>query len=163
MKEILKWFLSMMVVVIMIGTASALPEIMDGFNMKYVTFGTGLDNCDTCHISNKPQKEGYTLNSYGIDLIPNKLNKPQEEGYTLNSYGIDLKNNLNIGINEALSKIEILDSDKDKYSNIDEINNLTFPGDKKDFPPGKRKDKRRFQISPIDIIDYSKISNYQPP
>ena len=49
--------------------------------------------------------------------------------FTRNPYGTDYeKNGHNFNI------IEPLDSDGDGFTNINEIRNLTFPGDAKDFP-----------------------------
>lgn len=51
---------------------------------------------------------------------------------SLNSFGIDLGNNLtaplDVGLLEALQKIETLDSDRDGSTNIEEINNFSAPG-----------------------------------
>jgi hypothetical protein len=79
------------------------------FNSRYGTSGTNggtaLGSCVTCH----PQ-----LNGKG----------------GLNAYGLDSKN---AGINNdavgALIAIESADSDGDSFSNLDEINADTFPGD----------------------------------
>ena len=49
--------------------------------------------------------------------------------FTRNPYGTDYEKN---GHNFTI--IEPLDSDGDGFTNIDEIHNLTFPGDAKDFP-----------------------------
>lgn len=114
-------------IVMIIGSVSALPEILDGFNSKYNTIGTRLDTCDTCHISGKPQKPA-------CDEVCHVPNKPNKEPDSLNPYGMSIKNNLNIPISDALTTIENLDSDGDKFTNIDEIHNLTFPGDKNDKP-----------------------------
>jgi hypothetical protein len=94
-----------------IGTATALPEILDSFNTRYNTTGTRLDTCDTCHIPGQLQN---TTN--------------------LNPYGMAIKSNLNMDTNQAYKVIEPLDSDGDGFTNIDEIHNLTFPGNKSDFP-----------------------------
>ncbi len=112
-------------IAIMISTASGLPEILDGFNIMYDTFKTRLDNCDTCHIPNKPKKA--MCETCHITGEPVK-------DLDLNQYGGAIKNNLNKEMMKAFKDIENLDSDGDKYSNKDEIRNLTFPGDKRDFP-----------------------------
>ncbi len=119
--------LSVIVITMTISTVSALPEILDMFNTNYNTLGTKLDSCDTCHISNKPQKPL-------CDEACHIPNKPQKEADGLNPYGESLKNNLNIQINQAFAKIENLDADGDKFNNIEEIRNLTFPGIKNDKP-----------------------------
>ena len=125
------WLMSIVAIVMIVGTATAFPEILDVFNTKYNTIGTKLDTCNTCHISARPQRSicGEACH------VPNKPQK--EEVNSLNSYGMNVKDNLNISIDQALAKIEGLDSDGDRFSNIDEIHNLTFPGDRKDFPKGK--------------------------
>lgn len=65
---------------------------------------TILDSCSLCHTA-----------------IPN-----------LNSYGRDY---LNLGRNQtALSLIEAFDSDGDRFTNLDEIGQLNFPGDDGDHP-----------------------------
>ena len=108
MTKVRIWLISVIVIAMMISTTSALPEILDVFNTNYNTTGTRLDTCDTCH-------------------IPGQLNT------NLNPYGVDVKSHLNIPINKALAVIEPLDSDGDGFTNIDEISNLTFPGNKSDF------------------------------
>jgi hypothetical protein len=55
----------------------------------------------------------------------------------LNQYGLDYYNNGAGRTQQRLRDIESLNSDqsvKDIYSNIDEINDLTFPGDSNDYP-----------------------------
>lgn len=135
------WLMSIMAIVMIVGTVSALPEILDGFNAKYDTVGTKLDTCDTCHISGKPQHNA-------CDDVCHIPNKPQKESDNLNPYGVSIKNSLKMNISQAFTTIENLDSDGDKFSNIDEIHNLTFPGDKKDSP---KKIKNIF--GPLIIYD----------
>lgn len=125
MKRVILRLISIITIVMMIGTAAAIPEMMDAFNIKYNTIGTRLNTCDTCHIPDKPQKR--------ICDVCHVSGKPQKEE-TLNSYGLSIKDNLNIGFTKALSKMENVDSDKDGFTNIDEIRNLTFPGSKNDKP-----------------------------
>lgn len=71
--------------------------------------GTPLDKarCMTCHIK---KAGGKRLNSYGEDF---KINGTNEE---------------------ALRKIEVLDSDKDGASNASEIASGTLPGDAASVP-----------------------------
>ncbi len=121
------------VAIAMISTATALPELLDAFNMKYNTKGTRLDTCYLCHTLDKPQRSAR-------DEICHIPGKPQKVDPTnLNPYGTSLKANLNIPVDQALAKIETIDSDGDRFTNIEEINNLTFPGDKNDFPRGNKK------------------------
>lgn len=121
------WLIFVIVATMIISTTDALPEILDGFNAKYDTTGTRLDTCDTCH---SPEKENP---------------------YSLNPYGKDLKSHLNIETPLAFATIETLDSDGDRFSNIDEIHNLTFPGNKRDF--AKKKKNNPF----ISVLEYFKI------
>ena len=148
-------------ILVMISAASALPEILYGFNLKYGTFGTTLDSCNTCHVTNKPVRPQSQLFDK-LFRIPKPIVFNITQNSNLNPYGMDLKNNLNIGISQALSKIENNDYG-DKYPNIDKINNLTFPGEKVNLPKIKGKGKLKISILPIVKIDYSKINNYQPP
>jgi len=103
----------------------ALPEMLDSFNIKYDTFKTKLDTCNLCHIPGKTQK--MTCETCKTPGRP-------EKDIGLNPYGMAIKNNLDNEMNRAFNNTEILDSDKDKFTNIEEIRNLTLPGDKKDFP-----------------------------
>lgn len=84
------------------------------FNSQYGTSGTSggttMGSCVTCHVQ---------LNGRG--------------GF--NSYGLDCKNaGMNNDVVGALIAIEAADSDGDSYSNIDEINADTFPGDASSKP-----------------------------
>lgn len=137
--------LSIIVVIMMISTVTALPEMLNSFNTKYYTQGTRLDTCDTCHISGRAQKpvcdELCHIPNNISNNIRNKFQKeiPQKENsQSLNPYGMALKAHSNIGMPLALAVIEKLDSDGDGFTNIDEIHNLTFPGDSNDFPTKKK-------------------------
>lgn len=85
--------------------AQSLPDYLAQFNEKYDTSGSRLDSCETCHASSSPSAEN--LNPYGTDFAAN---------------------------NHDFAAIEGLDSDGDGFTNIDEINALTFPGDPEDNP-----------------------------
>ncbi len=93
-----------LVVVAGIPATSAFDGYLSTFNKQYNTYGTKLDTCGTCHIN---MGGGGTTNSYGTDFANN--------GY-------------------SFTAIEALDSDKDGYSNIAEINARTFPGNPDDKP-----------------------------
>ncbi len=67
---------------------------------------------------------------------------------SFNNYGTDLANS---GIN--FTAIELLDSDGDGFSNIDEIHNLTFPGNSSDFPSTVVPPTLAFNISGFKIND----------
>ena len=54
-----------------------------------------------------------------------------------NKYGLDLRNNSAFDRNnsiQAIKNIQLLDSDGDKFINIDEIHNSSLPGNESDFP-----------------------------
>lgn len=54
-----------------------------------------------------------------------------------NKYGLDLRTNVAFDRNnpiQAMKNLELLDSDGDKFINIDEIHNSTLPGNESDFP-----------------------------
>jgi len=73
------------------------------FNTRYGTSGSLLDACGTCHVN------GYDRNPYGADMETELINGKS--------------------VTQALQDIEGKDSDNDVYSNIEEINARTFPGD----------------------------------
>jgi len=105
MRKIIYTFL--LVLAIAAGTFSiayAEGGFLQDFNGKYGTEGTRLDNCITCHLSSNGP------NPYGIDFY--------QKGYN----------------SDAFDAIEPLDSDGDGFSNIDEINARSLPGDSEDVP-----------------------------
>ena len=89
-------------------TASANTSDINNFTARYgFTSGTRIDpnsHCNVCHTS-----------------IP-----------SLNAYGSAYRSNGRSG--SALAAIELADSDGDGFSNLTEINALTFPGDAADHP-----------------------------
>lgn len=99
--------LVLLMVLALIGLPQALASTgdMSPFNAKYNTSGTRLNTCKVCHTT------GANLNQYGMDMS-------KQRGTT----------------EQGLANIELFDSDGDGFSNIDEINNLTFPGDFVDTP-----------------------------
>ena len=84
--------------------ATARPPYLDAFNERYGTEDTKLDACITCHFN---PGGGGPRNPYG-------------EAYQ--DSGMDF------------AAIEDLDSDGDGFTNIENINALTFPGDPDDYP-----------------------------
>lgn len=82
------------------------------FTELYDVSGTKLDSCQTCMASTTPP---VSWNAYGTDLRSD----------------IDFSR---INPEQAMRNIELLDSDGDGFTNIEEIRNLTFPGDADDFP-----------------------------
>jgi len=87
------------------GTAYAVSGYLNTFNSTYGTSGTRLNTCGLCH--NNPGGGG-PVNNFGSD-------------FASGGHNFD-------------AALEALDSDGDTFSNIDEINALTFPGDPSDFP-----------------------------
>jgi hypothetical protein len=88
--------------------ASARSSYLTTFNSTYHTAGTALDGCGTCHGS------GGTS--------------------TFNPYGGDVRANIGAGISSALKAVEPLDSDNDGFTNLDEIQSLSLPGDPRSVP-----------------------------
>ncbi len=84
--------------------ATARPAYLDAFNHQYGTEDTKLDACITCHIS---PAGGGPRNPYG-------------SAYSASD--------------RDLVSIETLDSDGDGFTNLEEINALTFPGNPDDYP-----------------------------
>ena len=93
---------------LLVSPAESKPEYLSEFNAKYKTSGSRLDGCTTCHASSSPSREN--LNPYGRD------------------FG---------AANHDFGAIEGKDSDGDGFSNIDEINAGTFPGDPNENPDKK--------------------------
>ena len=105
-----KIVLSIMAITMIISNVAATPEILNIFNEQYDTIRTRLDTCETCHASG------------------------QYNASNLNLYGMSINGNLSMGIRHGLTVVESLDSDGNGFTNIDEIHNLTFPGNKSDLP-----------------------------
>ena len=86
-------------------TGSALPDFLSAAVAKYPNIAvSSLNNCTLCHTI------APTLNPYGVAYRDNGKNSA------------------------AFGLIEGLDSDGDGFSNLQEINALTFPGDSASFP-----------------------------
>jgi hypothetical protein len=81
--------------------AYAFSSFLIQFNARYGTIGSALDTCLLCHRS---QEGGSRLNPYGKAF--------KESGYNFEA-------------------IEPKDSDGDSFTNLDEINARTFPGNLK--------------------------------
>ena len=124
-----------------ISSASAIEEILDGFNVKYGTHDTRLDTCDLCHIADKPLRN--TCHSCHAPGKPETPGKPKTHDnfmtadINLNPYGMKLKENLNMKMGQAFLELENDDPDNDGFTTIEEIRELKFPGDNKDKPPKK--------------------------
>jgi hypothetical protein len=94
---------------------------------------TKLDDCSLCHPGGSITQGTKTTHYGSCDYCHNTyLLQPPHGPVPLNGYGQDY---LNAGRDQnALKEIENLDSDGDGYTNIQEIDALTFPGDKNDYP-----------------------------
>ncbi len=108
--------LLLLTVVALMGVPGALatPTIKNNFTTLYGVGGTRIDSCDTCHIPGQTPSFS-TLNPYGKDLF-------NDSAYATN-------------VTQSMINVEPKDSDNDGFSNINEIHNLTFPGNSSDFPP----------------------------
>lgn len=89
-------------------TGKAVPGFLDAFNAKYGTTATRLNRCQLCH-----------------RVVP-----------VLNPYGLAVLGQLNRGfsVDAALTRIQRVDSDKDRFTNIREIRARKFPGSKRSHP-----------------------------
>ncbi len=104
----------LLTVVALIGVpgALALPSFLNAFNTTYPSaVGTRIDTCELCHIN---PAGGGARNPYGTDFE----NQPIHD----------------TNPSQALRNIENNDSDGDGFTNIQEINALTFPGNASDHP-----------------------------
>ena len=115
--------------------------------------GTKLDNCNLCH------KGGSYVNSkentvnlgscqwchraYGYDGQAGPI------ADTMNAYGVAYKNAGRT--TAAVTAIDNLDSDGDTYSNAEEIEANTFPGDADDYPGLTPAPYRVYTLSLIHI------------
>jgi len=91
---------------------------------------TKLDDCALCHKSGKIGSKTYGSCDYCHQIY--KTQEPHGNILdTLNSFGLAYNS---AGRNQAaLKAIEALNSDGDTYTNIQEIQALTFPGDARDY------------------------------
>jgi hypothetical protein len=114
-KKILVILLITMVFLIGIPQVQANRNIFNNFTKLYDVPNSSdakLNKCETCMIIKTP---------------PGSWNK----------YGLALRSNASFNRSnpiQAMRNIEPLDSDGDKFTNIDEIHNSTLPGDASDFP-----------------------------
>jgi hypothetical protein len=91
---------------------------------------TKLDDCALCHPGGKIGSKTYGSCDYCHQTYG--LHAPHLQPVPLNSYG---QAYLDEGRNQdALMAIENSNLDGDAYTNIQEIQSLTFPGDGKDYP-----------------------------
>lgn len=111
-------FSLVLALIICIGTAvaaAAKPQFLGSLNQLYAPKeGTDLARavCLACHTKMPPTKS--ELNPYGKDLQGAAAGRPVDE--------------------KSFRAIEKLDSDKDGFSNLDELKAGTLPGDPKSKP-----------------------------
>ncbi len=104
----------LIVALIAMPEALAVPSHLTNFTVKYpFTAGTRIDSCDLCHIPGLPQTIA-NRNAYGFDFGNQTLRFTDP--------------------NQSFVNIELNDSDGDGFTNIVEINALTFPGNASDQP-----------------------------
>ncbi len=70
------------------------------------------------------------LNPYGLDFV-----RALEKYSTLEEYD----NNINLALYKAFNATKNMDSDGDGYTNIEELNAGTYPGDPTDYPGKNEK------------------------
>jgi len=85
-------------------------SIQRTFATKYGVKGTPLDACKTCHVSSSNSK----FNKYGTAINRKRAT---------------------LSVAQALRKVQRLDSDRDTFTNLQEIRALTFPGLATSKPP----------------------------
>ncbi|MCQ6963536.1 hypothetical protein PV02_10610 [Methanolobus chelungpuianus] len=93
-----------MIVLLVLPIATARPAYLEAYRQQYDIEGTRLDACLNCHLD---PNGGGPRNLYGLAYA--------ESGRDFGS-------------------IEAVDSDGDGFTNLEEINALTFPGDPADHP-----------------------------
>ncbi len=108
MPRLTRWMLAVLAIAVAPVAAQARSSYLSSFNSKYGTSGTKLDTCSLCHGNSTS-----SWNAYGNDVMANSPST---------------------NVDRALTAVEPLDSDGDRFSNLDEIHALTFPGDPRDVP-----------------------------
>ena len=108
----------LMIIVFLVGVpqVEANRNIFNNFTKLYNVPNASdakLNTCRTCMASLPPSPVSW--NKYGLDIRSNAA--------------FDRNNSI-----QAMKNIELLDSDGDKFINIDEIHNSTLPGNESDFP-----------------------------
>ncbi|MBT4792437.1 MAG: hypothetical protein HON90_12770 [Halobacteriovoraceae bacterium] len=121
-----KLILTMMVLSLN-STLFAMPNerIFDALVTKYPeAAGTKIMDCMTCHTINK-----WHRNYYGLDLENYLRSHFESLGQTPDptQYSKEL-------IMAGMKAIELMDSDGDRFSNLEELANGTLPGDETDYP-----------------------------
>jgi len=113
--------------------------------------GTKLDNCVLCHTSGTYNKTTLDSCQY-CHATTNYGQLPAQFVATLNSYGKDYLNNVNGRSEAGIRAIETNDSDGDKYSNLDEINAIRYPGNQKDDPSKRTANYRIYSKTQLQAM-----------
>jgi uncharacterized membrane protein len=128
--------------------ADAKPEFLDQFKHAYTVKSGGTiegASCNLCHLDAPPK-----LNPYGTS-VRSALDKAGARAVSA----------------EILHSIDALDSDGDGFSNIEEIEADTLPGDPKSHPAGKPKaaaaSASSSEQSPFDLHAIVFASHAQHP
>lgn len=99
------WCIAFIAILLLAPQVMALPSYLKTFEKTYPeAAGSRIDACNLCHDS---PGGGDARNSYGLSYASSEHN---------------------------FAAIENTDSDGDGYTNLQEIQNLTFPGDANDHP-----------------------------
>jgi len=104
--------LGISLVLLLTVVALAKSSYLNDFNNVYSTENTRLDSCDHCHPGGRTSR----LDAYGDDMM--------------------VEHKKGLSWRESIIAIESFDSDGDGWTNLEEINALTFPGDANDKPNG---------------------------
>ncbi len=133
--------------------------------------GTKLDNCATCHAGGEYEKRPGVFIKMGscqwCHHVTEYGTKPETYGETLNSYGKDY---LDYGRDEAaIASIASMDSDGDGFSNAEEIDKLSYPGNAEDdptlvYPPSVVFDMNDIEAMPshhqVQLMNTHKSGDY---
>lgn len=117
-KKILVLLLIIIVSLIGVPQVQANKNIFNNFTKLYNVSNVSNANLNTCKTCMATTTPPISWNKYGLDLR--------------NNAAFDRNNSI-----QAMKNIELLDSDGDKFINIDEIHNSTLPGNESDFPVKK--------------------------
>lgn len=99
------WIIAFVAMLLVVPQVMARPSYLSTFESTYpAAAGSRIDACNLCH-------------------------KSPEGGDARNPYGLSFASS-----GRKFAAIENIDSDKDGYTNIQEIRSLTFPGDVNDHP-----------------------------
>ena len=99
------WIIAFVAMLLVVPQVMARPSYLSTFESTYpAAVGSRIDACNLCH-------------------------KSPEGGDARNLYGLSFASS-----GRKFAAIENIDSDKDGYANLQEIQSLTFPGDVNDHP-----------------------------